>query len=259
MATAERMLFRLTAIVLASALVLTGCSNSNNRKLVAPNKTLAPYDTLNGDVLWAVVPVRNESGTSLVDPLEVTDDLVAAATQTEGVSAVPTNRTLQAMHALELRDISSPAAAKQLAEAMGVDGVLVGTITAWDPYEPVIGLSMVLYARPGAMYVRGPDGIDTQALTYQPTDLEFERTGFSDRPIAAVNEHLDGKNDEVLMQVRDYAMGRHDPRGPSGWERYLKSMPLYSEFAAHYVVRRLVEQEWVRLSRQASRADASSG
>ena len=74
-----------------------------------------------------------------------------------------------------------------------------------------------------------------------------------------MNEHLDGKNDAVLMEVRDYAMGRHDPRGPSGWERYLKSMPLYSEFAAHLVVRRLVEEEWVRLNREASRADASSG
>jgi len=46
------------------------------------------------------------------------------------------NRTIAAMRALRMSDLKSPAEVRQLASELGVDGVIVGSITAWDPYDP---------------------------------------------------------------------------------------------------------------------------
>jgi len=103
---------RILSFVLLAA--LAACSSSNKPDLEAPRQILAPYDPMAGEVLWAIAPLRNETGTSLLDPLEVSDEIVAAAEQAQGVRALPLNRSLEAMRALELAQISTPAEARQL-------------------------------------------------------------------------------------------------------------------------------------------------
>jgi hypothetical protein len=48
------------------------------------------------------------------------------------------------------------------------------------------------------------------------------------------------------MDVRSYAAGRTEPVSGLGWERYLRSAPLFEEFASFWVVDRLVSESWVR-------------
>jgi len=225
-----------------------GCASPARDVLTSPSLSVAPYDTSRGEVLWAVAPLRNESGTSEADPEAMGDKVVAAVEEIQGVRCVPLNRTIAAMAALGMRSLSTPADARKLAQAMGVDGVVVGSITAYDPYTPTLGLALALYARPGAM-TPAADSLDTRALTAAPSDAGRVRgSGFADAPLAVASEHLDAKNHQVLLDVKAYAQGRQKTPSALGWRRYTASMDLYGEFAAHRMVDALIKQEWVRTS-----------
>lgn len=222
-----------------------GCARKD--RLVQPVTLAAPYDTTRGDVLWAVVPLRNESGTRLVDVYHISDKVVAAAAQVHGIRIVPLNRTIAAMRAMEIEELASPAEARRLARSMGVDGLILGSVTAWDPYNPPkIGVALALYASPGAME-KGL-AVDPRTLRYQPTDYQyFPRSIHDDAPSSVVSEYLDGKNHQVQASLERYAKGRHDPTAALGWRRFLTSMDLFSEFAAWHAVEQLLVHESFRL------------
>jgi hypothetical protein len=227
--------------------ILDGCCCEPKERLTAPTTIVAPYDTSRGEALWAVVPLRNESGTSLVNTESISDKLVNAVEEVQGIRCVPLNRTIQAMDALGLATLQNPADARKLAQAMGVDGVLVGSVTAYDPYTPELGLAVALYARPGAMAQGQQHPLDTRALAARPTDTNPSLWSRNEGPVAVVSEHLDSKNNQVLMDLKSYAQGRM--KGPSalGWKRYTASMDLFSEFAVYHAVDGLMKQEWTRL------------
>ena len=257
MTSAQTMLANTTPVrcaVLALAVSLVsflGCERFQKPdELTQPRVTQAPYDASLGEVLWAVIPLTNESGTELVDPLVISDKLVAAAEEVRGVRAVPLNRTLQALNALDLKGVRTPAEVRQLAAAMGVDGIILGSITAYDPYDPpTIGLSLALYARTSAM--ESPDAgasLDPRTLTASPTETRPPPTSLGDRPAAVVSANLDANDHSVLIALREYAEGRHDPVSALGWRRYTASMGLYTQFAAQHLVAALVEQEHQRLA-----------
>jgi hypothetical protein len=235
-------------LCLALALLLAACAPKP--RLTPPQELSAPYDVSRGEVLWGVVPLRNESGTSALDSISVSDKVVAAAAQVRGVRALPINRTIAAMRALKLTELKGPDDLKTLATEMGVDGLIVGSITAWDPYDPPkLGLALALYARPGAMERLAPQPLDTRKLEYQPTDYQyFPRSTYKEAPASVVSEYLDAKNHAVLQTLQAYALGRHDPTSAYGWKRYTASMDLFSEFAAWHAVSRLLDHEWVRLA-----------
>lgn len=236
------------SLCLSSLLALSGCTPQD--KLIQPSALIAPYDASHGEPLWAVVPLRNESGTSAADAWEISDKVVAAASQVKGLRTVPLNRTLAAMRSLNMTELASPADARLLAQEMGVDGLIVGSITAYDPYNPPkLGLALALYARSGSLGQIGQQAIDPKSLRYQPTDYQyFPRTTYTDAPTAVISDYLDGKNQAVQTDLRAYAKGRHDPAAALAWRRYLSSMDLYSEFAAWQAVGHLIDHEWLRLS-----------
>jgi len=247
-----RVLGAVLALALGAA-IQAGCESLPRRRpeLTPPVVNAAPYDTSRGDVLWAVLPLANESGTDLVDPLAISDQLVAAAEEVDGVRTVPLNRTLEAMHALGIQTVTDPGDVHRLAMGMGVDAVLVGSITAYDPYNPPsFGLSLALYARGGAMGARGdPDPIDPRALAAAPTDgAPATRIGYGDRPAAVISAHLDAKDHGVLEAIQAYAAGRHDPASALGWRRYVASMDLYTQFATQHLVSGLLQKEQHRLA-----------
>lgn len=248
MTTAQTMLPRPLRLLLSAcaltAAALAGCRTE--QELVPPSVITSPYDASHGPPLWAVVPLRNESGTTSVDALEISDKVVAAASQVRGVRTLPLNRTLATMRAMNLTELASPADARALAQAMGVDGLILGSITAYDPYNPPkLGLALALYMRPGQP---GQTDVDPRALRAQPTDYNpFPRSSSPDAPASVISEFLDGKDHGVQVDLREYARGRHEPNAALQWRRFLTSMDLYSEFAAWHAVRSLVDHEWVRL------------
>lgn len=244
----------LSLLPVTLSLALMACeSTQKDRALIPPRVLVAPYDSVSGETLWAVAPLRNESGTTLIDGFEITDKVILAVEEVRGLRCLPLNRVLETMRSLELTSVRTPEDARMLANALRVDGLIVGSVTAYDPYNPPkIGLSLALYAAPGSM--RASPDVDPRTLSVQPTDSNSATTASGTRsPASVVSTVLDGANHQVLMDVRTYAQGRHDDRSAMGWEVYLASMDRYAQFAAHHVVDRLVQNEWLRLTNDAGR------
>lgn len=249
MLNTRRTLCVTVAITLASAM-LTACNQPKQRgRLEPPEVLVAPYDSVKGEPLWAVVPLVNESGVSVVDTLAMSDALVNRVTEVRGLSCLPMNRTIAGIRAMGNKPINSPAAARTLANILGVDGLLVGTITAYDPYDPPkLGMTLALFIRDTG---REEQIIDPIRLQTAPTDQSRTmQTQFLEKPAAVVSEHYDSLNHEVQMDLKRYAMGRHDPDSAMGWRSGLVSMDLYSQFAAHQTLSRLLEAERLRLAQQ---------
>jgi hypothetical protein len=244
-------------LLLPLLLLPAGCS-SNRYELQAPTALIAPYETAQGDVLWAVAPPRNESGVGVLDPLDVADTLAATLQEVRGVTVVPVNRTLGAMRSIGIEHVSSPADARRLALELGVDGVIVSSITAWNPYKPPrIGLNLALYGRPGSdrLTERAAD-VDPRELTSATTERRLPNAGAHDQALSVAAAHLDAANHEVLMSVRHYAEGRHDPETALGWRGYLASMQLFTKFACYRLTGQLLDEERLRLARERVTAQA---
>ncbi len=240
-------------LVLVAALV--GCA-SNKDPLSPPRPLVSPYDTVNGEALWAVAPLMNETGVSFVDTGAVADALVAAVGEVRGIACLPLNRTLLAMRGRQVKSVSTPGEARALANTLGVDGLIVGTVTAYDPYDPPkLGLSLVLWTRERSG-LAAVDPVQLQSA-FSDQDRRARRNWSVDRPSATVSEHLDASNHEVLMALRQYQTGRSDPGSALGWRSGLVSMDLYTRFAAHWAVSRLLEQERIRVGQPAQAAAAS--
>ena len=239
---------RVGLVAMLVGLMLGGCSHAP--RIVEPVVDTSPYQRAGRDVLWAVAPLRNESGTSQADPLAISDDVVAAVEQVRGISAVPLNRVIAAMRALGLAELSTPTDARRLGEALDVDGLIVGSITAYDPYDPpTLGLALALYlpGRPDGEALG--DGLGPRELEWQPASLQTGAAQARVGPVALASELLDAKSNDVLLAVQRYARGRVEQVSASAWHRYTRSMVLYRQFAAHEVVGRLIRQEWIRLAR----------
>ncbi|MFO0857107.1 MAG: hypothetical protein U0640_07100 [Phycisphaerales bacterium] len=235
------------------AVLLIGCAGGRGRgeALTAPRTLTTPYNTINGEVLWAVVPLRNESGTSQVDSLVLSDHLIGAIEETQGLRCLPLDRTLAAMQALKLQRVRTPAEARTLAQTLGADGIVVGTISAYDPYTPMIGLSLALYARPGAagMAQGQVTAFDPNELKRSTTDETQVANVWGDRPLAVWSDRLDAKNHQVLMDVRTFGEGRSSDRSALGWKRYTASADLFAQFAMYRGVDGLLQQEWTRVAK----------
>jgi hypothetical protein len=242
----------LLSLAIALAGLLVGCAKPD--PLRPPQQLISPYASTPAEPVWAVVPLRNESGTTAVDRLAVSDTLVATITQARGLRALPLNRTLDAMASLDMAFPETPADLDRLARAVGADGVVVGSITAYDPYEPIMGIALGLYARPGALANRGSGEIeiDPRNLRDEPTEYDYFGTQSLEGrgPASSVMLVLDGRDDDVKMRVRRYADGRQQAVSSLRWERYLRSMPAYERFVTFEAVGLLLQREWVRLGRQ---------
>lgn len=244
------------ALTLAALLVLVGCTQPREEPLLNPRVLVAPYalyDPDQPDALWAIAPLRNESGTSIVDTLSVSDALVAQTHQVRGVSVVPLNRTIAAMRVLQMQSVDTPDDAHALIETLGVDAIVVGTITAYDPYDPpVMGMSVALFVRPGSLLTTGsPDrgGLDPRTLRSTARETSVPHPEWSTAPTSVASEHLNAANHEVQMAVRTFGEGRSSTRSALGWRRYLASMPLYADFVSYRITERLLDAERARLAR----------
>ncbi|MCC5822964.1 MAG: hypothetical protein LAT64_07050 [Phycisphaerales bacterium] len=258
MASAQTMLASLLAALVAVGF-LPACAAKPDRRdhLDPPAVLVAPYDTSRREVVWAVLQPRNESGTSYARTDLIGDELVAAVQQIRGVRCLPLNRAIEAAYELGMPDGPRDSAdAIRLAEALGVDAVIASSITAYDPYDPpILGLALALYSRPGAMARTDQASLDSRALTVAFTDFgRFDGVRFGGEPVTVVSEHLDARDHGVLMALRRYASGRSDPTSSLRWRVYTASMELYTRFAAHHAVGRLIDEEWMRMAREAHAA-----
>lgn len=231
-----------------AALVLSPLVGCEYIGLSRPEARLStPYDQRQ---VWAVAPLRNESGSRFADGVALADDLTQQLTLVRGIETVPVNRVLAAMQTLRMSAVASKDDALRLRQALGVDGLIAGSLTAWDPYDPPkIGIAVELYLDP----VHASAALDTRRLTWAGTeDGTIPQRGYTpdDQPVTAVGEHYDAADPITRDQLEDYGRlrGINEGKVKHNARLYRVSMDLYSEFVSHAVCSRLLDSERVRLT-----------
>ena len=200
---------------------LAGCPP----RLSDPAVLSAPYEHPR---LWGVAPFANESGTSVVDAAAVADAFMAEAQQVDGIDAIPVNRVILAMRQLDMPAVTSHGDALTLMNVLKVDGLVVGTVTAYDPYRPKqLGMAVQLYARQTR---EGLGGVNPRDLARSTGGSAMPGELGPPRPVAQAAGVFDAANHQTLKWLEAYAEGRGEPDSAYGEDIYLVSMDLYTRF-----------------------------
>ncbi len=240
-------------MLMIALLLLGGCVAQEPR---GSDALVSPYQQ--GRV-WAVAPLRNESGSLQADGLAMADRLQRQLENATNIDVLPVNRVLRAMELLEMPFVETPADAARLMQTLGCDGLIIGTITAYDPYDPPkLGLSIELFDGGRAQSL---DDLDVRQLTRAATgDQTHPYATGSSRPMSrhegvasGVSAFFDAASGDVRNKLQVYGGNRGGPDWhPEGWHRYRISMDLYSEFVTYVMSWRLLHAEKRRLAQHIS-------
>lgn len=186
--------------------------------------------------VWAVAPAINLSGQRMVDPILQADLLYEQLQQVQGLTAIPVNRVVEVYRHLGIDQVQTEEEAALVCEALGCDGLLVPTVTIYDPFNPPkFGVTLTLMRqRPG----RAVPSVDTRTLVREAR-AEMPLPPPSESVVQAVGMY-DASNGSVREALWAYAAGRSDPTGPLGAREYLVSMDRYCGFVYHEMIATLL-------------------
>mgnify|MGYP005842722195 CR=1 FL=1 len=237
----------LIAVAAIGALAAPGCET------MFPTPGADPLQSPYGERrVWAIAPLRNESGSLAADGVLMADHLARQLENAGNLDVMPVNRTLAAMQAAGLSAIESPQQAAQIRSLLNADAILVGSITAYDPYDPPkLGLAVELYADASRQKHDAP--LDVRELSRASTGDEAELPNRPRDPSAAssvVSAFFDAADPAVRERLERYANRRGPVNEPDAWRRYRVSMDLYSEFVSYVVSWRLLREEAQRVAHE---------
>jgi len=233
MTSAKSMQALVLATALLGGLALAGCQPT----LTNPSGLDSPGSAYQ---LWGVAPFINESGVSEIDTPRMADVFTAEAQQVSGVHTVPVNRVIGAMRTLGVRHVTSHAEAVTILRMLDLDGLVVGTITAYDAYRPLeLGMAVQIYRRPPT---GDWDGLDARELT-RSTGATAHRASTSQFPVAQAAGVFDASNHGTLAQLEHFATGRSDPDSAYGVEIYQISMERFAHFVCYQLLDDLLSQQ----------------
>jgi hypothetical protein len=194
--------------------------------------------------VWAVAPAVNLSG-QRVDPLLQGDLAYAALQQVDGITVIPVNRVAEVYAGLRIDRVQSQEQAEIVCEMLGADGLLVPTITAYDPYNPPkLGASLQLFGKPAQ---RKAKNVNPRELARRATpNVNDALPASSSQQFIQVVGMFDAANGSVRQALFDYAKGRNDPAGPYGAQEYLVSMDRYSGFVYHVLIAEMMNHPRLR-------------
>jgi hypothetical protein len=206
--------------------------------------------------VWAVAPLRNETGSLHADGLAVAEHLVRHLEGASNIDALPLNRTLAAMEALGMGQVATPAEAMKLLGVLQADALVVGSLTAYDPYDPPkLGMALELYTSPR---LESLEPTDVRALTSAAVERggDLHKPRLSKQPVNVVSAVLDAGDADVRRKLERYAADRRMEKDPTWvWDKsehsirqYRMSMDLFSEFAGYVMSWRLLKAESDRLA-----------
>lgn len=231
------------AILAAWLVVALGCG-SRSPQVEINARLYSPYPEKK---LWAVAPFANESGVSTLDNLYVTDLFVAELQQVHDIDTIPVQRVLAAMDANQMTAIQTVGDALTLARLVGADGLIVGSVTAFDPYTPQrLGIATQLYASDG-----GPaaGSLDARQIQWSPSDQFMPGMRRFSQPVSSVALIVDGANNADRLRMEAFAQGRTNPEETLSWRRIRYSQELYTQFVSHELITDLLLQERARIRR----------
>ena len=221
---ARRLLFILLPLLLA----VIGCADpvipyGQEDRLSLPRGTA-------GEV-WAVAPALDLSGENQIDPLLQADILFRELQTVKYVTALPVNRAAEVYAALGIRQVQSQTDADLVLGALGATGLVVPTITIYDPYDPPkVGATLTLFRRSvGFGPTTGQNARDAAAagVPAEGSGLPAgSAAGFAPGTVQATGV-FDATNGSIRAAVFEYAYGRYDPYAASARREYLLSADRY--------------------------------
>lgn len=228
-------------LLTAIALLAGGCALFGPR---GADPLHSPYPTRR---VWAVAPLRNESGSVQANGWSIADHLARHLENATNLDVLPVNRVLGAMEALSIVEITSAAQARQLLQSLSVDGLVVGTVTAYDPYDPPkLGLTIELYVDKRVEYL---DAINVRRLTRAATDVgSLPNPPGLRQPVSTISAVFDAADPVVRSKLRRYAVNRGQMADSESWRLYRISMDLYSDFVSYVMSWRLLRAETQRVT-----------
>jgi hypothetical protein len=190
--------------------------------------------------VWAVAPAINLSGQNQVDPLIQADLLFQQLQEVNGITVIPVNRVVEVYASLQIEKVQSEEQAKLVCDLLGCDGLVVASITLFDPYNPPkFGAAIQLFARPGS-FTRS-EAVDVRQLVRSaspgPNDSVPAPASFLQSTGV-----FDAANGSVRESLLSYAAGRNDPLGPMGAKEYFMNMDRYCGFVYHRLIEDLIGQ-----------------
>ena len=187
---------------------------------------------------WAVAPAVNLSGVPQADPVLQADLVYSQLQQVQGLTVIPVDRVIEVYQALHLVRIQSEKQAALVCDLLGCDGLVIPTITAYDPYNPPkLGASLQLFVKPPG-YQR-PAGVDPRDLARQGSPQTPTLPGTQNNFAQAVG-FFDADNGTVREALARYAAGRNDPQGAYSQREYLVNMDRYCGFVYAQLIERLI-------------------
>lgn len=198
----------------------------------------------------AVVPFRNLSGSPDMDVMAATDEFYSELQQVEGFDVMPVNRVISTLRELGLDRVEEPDDVYLLAQALSVDGVIVGSITRYNPYPPPeAGMVIQMYLleeRPDAETITfvDPGELARSAKPFRLNEVKLAR------PSGMVVRIFDARQDDVKRRIRSYAASRGGPGTPYSWQRYTTRRN-YLRFVSYEMIGELLAREAGRFSGEA--------
>ncbi len=198
--------------------------------------------------IWAVAPLRNESGSLYADGVKMADHVAYQLENAAGLDVLPVNRTLRAMEALGLRELTSKQDALRVLSALNADGLVVGTISAYDPYDPPrMGVALELYLHPRHWYEESP--LDVRGLSRASTDeMSLPSAPSATQPVVAISAMMDARSPGTRENLERYAVNRGIAPTRESAVHYRINMDLYSEFVSYVMCWRLLKAEAQRIA-----------
>ena len=218
-------------------LVIGGCLPQRGPEILE-----SPYAR---NQLWAVAPFVNESGNSTVDSSRLADLFAQQAQHVNGIDSGPVNRVVFAMRQLGLEAVATQGDALSLMSVLEVDGLIVGTVTAYDPYPPLtLGVAVQLYRM---LSEDQTPRLDPRALIRSTRDTMSRQKWEPSDPTAQAAGVFNAANHQTLERLSQYAGPRSVPDSAYGTDIYLVSMELYTQFVSYQLIRDLLVAEQRRL------------
>ncbi|HEY0007578.1 MAG TPA: hypothetical protein VGB55_02545 [Tepidisphaeraceae bacterium] len=190
--------------------------------------------------VWAIAPVINLSGQPGVDAIIQADLLYQQLQTVQGLTVVPVDRVAQVYIASSIDQIQTPDQAMAVMELLGCQGLIIATVTQYDPYNPPkMGVALQLFRK---------DSITPQAPLPNPHELVRAGAPPVETPMPQNPDFVqvigmyDAANGSVRDAVIDYASGRHEPAGPMGEREYFNSMERFAGFAYFTLIEDLLVQ-----------------
>lgn len=224
-------------LIVLLMITVAGCAPKKKPEVYGREAPL--YMNSNHPRIWGIGPAVNLSGQEGVDPLLQADMVYQQLQPVQGITVVPVDRVVAVYQSLRIAQVQSEDQARAVCQALGLDGLLVATVTAYDPYNPPKFAVALQLFEPSKSAAAAPVNVRELAQQAAPSNNADEPHKVN---FLQVVGSYDCANGSVRQKLEGYAKGRFDPNSPLGGAEYYLNMDRYCGFVYHDLLRQLFQQ-----------------